>query len=94
MQAACALPDPPSALSAAFSASAVSLTWSASRYAVDYVVLVGTAPGASNVELTSTTQPDYQLEGLTAGAYYAQVRSHNWCGTSEPSSEIEFSVPE
>ena len=72
----------------------MSLTWSASRYAVDYVVIVGTAPGASNVRLTSATQPDYQLDGLTAGAYYAHVRSHNWCGTSEPSTDVEFSVPE
>jgi hypothetical protein len=88
----CAVPSVPSGLSVSVTAGAVSLTWSPVSEASDYVVLIGNTPSSADVLLTNTTDSTQTLESMEPGSHFARVHAHNWCGTSESSDPVEFTI--
>ena len=88
----CAVPGAPDKLSADVTGTSVSLSWSAVGDASDYVVLVGWAPASSETALTNTLELHHSIDDLPRGTHFAQVHSHNWCGTSAASEPVTFTV--
>lgn len=88
----CAVPGAPDNLSAEVTGNTVSLSWSAVGEATDYVVLVGWTPSSSDSVLTNTAATRHAMAGLPSGTHFARVHAHNWCGTSEPSDPVSFTV--
>jgi hypothetical protein len=89
----CAVPRAPGGLAVVFADTRpVGLTWAAVPDAADYVVTMGTNPGGTNVLVTNATEPSYTFGPLAPGTYHARVHSHNWCGTSDPSAEVAFTI--
>ena len=88
----CAVPNVPDDLSASVTGSAVSLAWSPVNDATDYVVVVGSTPSGSDILMTNTTEASYTLEGVEPGTRFARVHAHNWCGTSDSSGAVAFTV--
>jgi hypothetical protein len=88
----CAVPGAPSDLSADVAGSSVSLSWSSVDQASDYVVIVGWTPMSSESVLTNTSESHHAIAALPSGTHYARVHAHNWCGTSDPSDPITFTV--
>jgi hypothetical protein len=88
----CAVPETPRRLSADVTGGTVTLSWSAVGDAADYVVLVGSNPSSSETLLTNTPETYHAMADMPAGTHYARVHAHNWCGTSEPSEPIRFTV--
>jgi hypothetical protein len=85
--AGCTTPAAPGNLRFTRTGSLVTLDWDSSADASDYLIEVGSAPGASNLLVTplpgapvSTSAPP--------GSYYVRVRARNACGTGSPSNEI------
>ena len=72
--------------------SSVSLSWSAVGDAQDYVVLVGWTPASSETLLTNTLDSHHAIDSVPTGTHYARVHAHNWCGTSEGSATVAFTV--
>ena len=70
----------------------VTLTWSASSGAAEYIVLIGTTPSSSNELSTNTTNTTYQWNGAPVGQHYARIQAKNSCGTSGSSNEVAFTV--
>jgi hypothetical protein len=88
----CAVPGVPSNVSAEVTGASVSLSWSAVGDATDYVVLVGGTPVSSETVLTNTSEAHHSIESIPTGTHFARVHAHNWCGTSEASQAVAFSV--
>ena len=88
----CAVPGVPDNLSAEVTGASVSLSWSAVSDATDYVVLVGGTPVSSETVLTNTSEAHHWIESIPMGTHFARVHAHNWCGTSEASQAVTFSV--
>jgi hypothetical protein len=88
----CAVPGVPDNLSAEVIGASVSLSWSAVSDATDYVVLVGGTPVSSETVLTNTSEAYHWIESIPMGTHFARVHAHNWCGTSEASQAVAFSV--
>jgi len=88
----CAVPAAPGNLSATVTGAVVSLTWSRVNDAADYVVLVGNTPSGSDILLTNTTVTSHTLESVEPGTHFARVHAHNWCGTSESSEAVAFTI--
>jgi hypothetical protein len=55
-------------------------------------VLIGWTPASSETALTNTLESHHSIGNLPAGTHYARVHAHNWCGTSESSDPISFTV--
>jgi hypothetical protein len=68
------------------------LSWSSVDEASDYVVRVGWTPMSSDTVLTNTLESHHFIDALPSGTHYARVHAHNWCGTSEASDPITFTV--
>jgi len=90
--ASCAVPAVPATPSAEVTGASVSLSWSAVRDATDYVVTVGVTPSSSETVLTNTPVAHHLIEHIAPGTHFARVHAHNWCGTSEASAAVAFSV--
>ena len=88
----CSVPEAPGNLSADVTCSTVTLSWSAVGDAADYVVLVGRTPASTETVLTNTSETHHSMVDMSAGTHFARVHAHNWCGTSEPSDPISFTV--
>ena len=88
----CAVPGVPDNLSVEVIGASVSLSWSAVSDATDYVVLVGATPDSSETVLTNTSEAHRWIENIPMGTHFARVHAHNWCGTSEASQAVAFSV--
>lgn len=89
----CAVPAVPSDLSATVSGNSVSLSWSAVSEAADYVVAVGRTPSSfDDTLMTNTPQLSYALDEMTPGTHFARVHAHNWCGSSDASDPVEFTI--
>ena len=88
----CAVPGAPDNLSADVTGTTVSLSWSTVGDASDYVVLVGWTPNSSETVFTNTSQAHHSIDDLPQGTHFARVRAHNWCGTSESSESMKFTV--
>lgn len=87
----CELPGTPVGLSADVTGTNVNLTWSAVGDASDYVVLIGWTAISAETLLTNTASTQHSVS-VPAGTHFARVRAHNWCGTSESSEAIAFTV--
>lgn len=86
-------PNPPANLTVtSVVGTTVTLSWTPSAGATQYIVIVGTQPSSSNTLLTNTTQPTYQWGGVAQGKHYARVQATNSFGTSTSSNEVEFTV--
>lgn len=88
----CAVPGVPDDLSVEVIGASISLSWSAVSDATDYVVLVGGTPVSSETVLTNTSEAHHWIESIPMGTHFARVHAHNWCGTSEASQAVAFSV--
>jgi hypothetical protein len=88
----CAVPGTPGNLTADVTGGTVSLSWSAIADASDYVVLVGRTPLSAETLLTNTLESHHSISDVPPGTHFARVHAHNWCGTSEPSEPVTFTV--
>jgi hypothetical protein len=88
----CAVPGAPSNLSVDVTGNTVSLSWSTVRDASDYVVLVGWTPATAESVMTNTSDAHHSIVDLPTGQHVARVHAHNWCGTSEPSQSVTFTI--
>ena len=88
----CTVPSVPGDLSAEVTGASVSLSWSAVGDATDYVVEVGWTPATSETVLTNTAEAHHWIKSIAPGRHFARVHAHNWCGTSEASAAVAFSV--
>ena len=86
------MPSVPGELSAEVTGTSVSLSWSAVDDATDYVVEVGWTPATSETVLTNSAEPRHWIASIALGTHFARVHAHNWCGTSESSEAVAFSV--
>jgi hypothetical protein len=87
------VPGVPTGVSATVTGNSVSLSWSAVVDAADYVVTIGQTPHSfDDTLMTGTLQLSYALEDMTAGTHFARVHAHNWCGSSEASEPVEFTI--
>ena len=92
-QSSCTIPAPPTGLRVtSVAGTTVSLAWSASSGATDYLVLVGSTPGNSDELSTNTSQTAYSYGGARVGVHYVRVQARNSCGTSGSSNQVDFSV--
>jgi hypothetical protein len=88
----CAVPGAPDDLSASVTGSGVDLSWSAVGDAVDYVVIVGWTPASAETLLTNSSETHHWIESVPSGTHFARVHAHNWCGTSDASEPVTFTV--
>jgi titin len=93
---ACSAPQPPTNLAFAAVASNVTFTWTppASGPApTSYVLVVGSAPGASNL-LSYQFAPTSSLAAAgPPGTYYARLHARGACGDSVASNEVVLTLP-
>jgi hypothetical protein len=88
----CALPSTPRNLTADAEGSLISLSWTAVGDATDYVVMVGTTPTSADTLMTNTTDSRHAFAGIEPGTHFVRVHAHNWCGTSDATDPIAFTV--
>jgi hypothetical protein len=88
----CMAPPAPTNLRAAVSGSRVTFTWTAAPSASNYLLVAGTAPGASNTLSFLTERTTYRWTGAARGTQYARVFAKTDCVHDTPSSEITFTV--
>ena len=87
-----AVPGTPHNLVVDVTGNTVSLSWSTVRDASDYVVLVGWTPATAESVMTNTSDANHSIVDLPSGKHYARVHAHNWCGTSDASEPVTFTV--
>jgi hypothetical protein len=88
----CTVPGVPANLSADVNGVSVNLEWSSVGDAADYVVAIGWSPASTETLLTSTTDAHHWIETLPKGVHFARVHAHNWCGTSQSSQTVSFTI--
>jgi hypothetical protein len=88
-----AAPAPPTALTSTVTGNVVTLQWSASVGALEYIVEAGSASNATNVFNASVGAQTMVSGAVPAGRYFVRVRAKNAVGVSAPSSEIIIDVP-
>jgi hypothetical protein len=88
----CAVPPAPTNFRVTRAGAVVTLDWNASIGASDYILEVGSNPGAGNLLVVplpagpiSATAPQ--------GTYYARMRGRNGCGVGSPSNELTVIIP-
>jgi predicted phage tail protein len=90
------VPGAPASLSASVSGNTVVLTWTApsSPIVANYVIEAGSAPGLSNLAVSSTsgTQTSAAFSGVPFGTYYVRVRARNALGVGNASNEVTVPV--
>jgi hypothetical protein len=91
------LPGAPSNLSASVSGNTVVLSWtppSSGGPLASYVIEAGSAPGLSNLAVSTTTgaPTSATFPGVPFGTYYVRVRGRNALGNGNPSNEIAVPV--
>ncbi len=93
---ACTAPGVPGTLSGATSGQNVTLAWSAPAVGVaqGYRLLVGSAPGASNVLVADYPSSVTALgaSGVGYGTYYARIAATNVCGVGPSGNEVTLVV--
>ena len=88
----CSVPGVPRDVSADVTGSSVSLSWSDVSEASDYVVLIGWTASSAETLLTNTPASRHSMPEVPPGTHFARIHAHNWCGTSESSAPVTFTV--
>ena len=70
----------------------VALAWAPAAYAEEYVIQVGSAPGLSNLLVTSLGKVTSVGTVAPPGRYYARIRAKNRCGFGPASNEIVVTI--
>lgn len=89
-------PQAPTGLAVTKNGTFLTFTWTAPTGTPpsSYVFAVGSAPGSSNLVVSSTGTTSTTLAGnAPPGAYYVRVLAQNACGQSVASNEVFVSVP-
>jgi hypothetical protein len=86
--APCTTPGAPSPFTFSQSGPLVVLVWAGVAGASDYVIEVGSAPGLSNLLVTSLGPTTAVSTVAPPGRYYARIRARNACGMGPASNEI------
>ena len=86
-------PSAPTGLAATVAGRTVTLSWSASGGALDYLVEAGSRPGGADF-FSGSVGPTTSISAtVPGGRYFVRVRARNRAGTSEPSAELTIDVP-
>lgn len=75
--------------------SSVTITWSEASWgaaATGYEVLVGSAPGLSDIAVIPVVSPTLQAEAVPPGVYFVRVASRNTKGVSAPTRDLVIDV--
>lgn len=81
-------PGTPSALTATWQGTVVTLSWGASLGAATYIVEAGSVPGASDMgSFVIGAATSYSVD-VPPGTFYVRVRAANSLGMSAPSNEV------
>jgi hypothetical protein len=88
-----AAPEPPGNLTLALSGRTVTLQWSASSDATDYIVEAGSASGIADLYRASVGATPSLTVTAPPGRYFVRVRARNANGESAPSNEVVVDVP-
>jgi hypothetical protein len=88
----CAAPGTASPFTFSQSGPFVVLVWAGAAGASDYVIEVGSAPGLSNLLVTSLGATTTVATSAPPGRYYARIRARNACGLGPASNEIVVTV--
>jgi len=83
----CAAPAAPGNFRFTLAGLLVTLDWDATAGASDYIIEVGSAPGASDLLVTPLAGAPVSASA-PPGTYYVRVRARNGCGAGSPSNEI------
>jgi hypothetical protein len=87
----CTAPAAPGNFRFTRTGSLVTLDWDAAAGASDYLIEVGSTPGASNLLVTPLAGMPISASA-PPGTYYVRVRGRNGCGAGSPSSEIAIVI--
>ncbi|MGH9173789.1 MAG: hypothetical protein ACRD1H_05510, partial [Vicinamibacterales bacterium] len=90
--AGCPTPGSTSPFNFSRSGAYVVLVWAGAAYAEDYVIEVGSAPGLSNLLVTSLGRTTSVGTVAPPGRYYARIRAKNRCGFGPASNEIVVTI--
>ncbi len=88
----CPVPGSPGPFSYSQSGAYVGLAWAGAAYAEDYVIEVGSAPGLSNLLVTSLGLTTSVGTVAPPGRYFARIRARNRCGAGPVSNEIVVTI--
>lgn len=83
----CSTPAAPGNFRFTRAGSLVTLNWDATAGASDYVIEVGSVPGASDL-LVAPLSSSPVSTSAPPGTYHVRVRARNGCGAGSPSNEI------
>jgi hypothetical protein len=86
-------PPPPVNLAAEVVGGTVTLRWTATGYASDFLVDVGSRPGQTALTLTAAADAALTVTGVPTGTHYVRVRGNNFAGVGPPSVEKVVTVP-
>jgi hypothetical protein len=90
----CPLPAAPTNLGLTQSGSSVTFTWQASGGATSYLLVVGSAPGASDLLVSDVGLTTSLTATGPPGTYYVRLLAQNACGNSAGSSnEVVVTIP-
>ena len=88
-------PSPPANLQASLNApGSVTLSWVPSTgLPTDYVVLVGSAAGLSDLAVAAVASATVTVGNVAPRTYYVRVLARNEGGVSAPSNQVFITVP-
>jgi hypothetical protein len=86
-------PSPPTNVAFTRTGRRVTVTWSPSAGAVQYILEAGTSPGSANVFNGSLGGTLAITADVPPGTYHVRVRARSAAGTSGPSNDIAIVVP-
>ena len=90
--ASCIATQPPTNFRAVVAGTRVTFTWDPVANATNYLIVVGTSPGSSNVMSTNITLTTHTWRGAPIGTLYSRVFARNDCPHDAASPEITFTV--
>ena len=88
----CVATQPPVNFRATVAGTRVTFTWDPVASATNYLIVVGTSPGSSNVMSANTTLTTHTWRGAPIGTQYSRVFARSDCPHDAPSAEITFTV--
>jgi hypothetical protein len=88
----CVVPPAPANFRFTRAGSVVTLAWSGSLGASDYLLEVGSSAGASNLLILPLPAGPISASA-PPGTYYARVRGRNGCGAGSASNELVVTIP-